>query len=211
MDEWIDSDDDSETEDEDKPKVKDEDDSDAEKKKKAKKNVPDKKKKRDLDDEAFEESDDGDEEGRELDYISDSSDRYHKQHNKMELLISQKFLNNCIHTYIYLIFYYFSEPDPESKANKEMSSVAEEDALRKLLTSDEDSDEEKKSNEEDADKDENNDNKNKKDAKDLKDGKESKDKRKKKLKKKAKDEKKGKFNYYLLNISILFGFLLWLW
>lgn len=35
-----------------------------------------KKKKRDSDDEAFEESDDGDEEGRELDYISDSSERY---------------------------------------------------------------------------------------------------------------------------------------
>jgi hypothetical protein len=35
-----------------------------------------KKKKKDFDDEAFEESDDGDEEGRELDYISDSSDRF---------------------------------------------------------------------------------------------------------------------------------------
>lgn len=35
-----------------------------------------KKKKRNSDDEAFEESDDGDEEGRELDYISDSSDRF---------------------------------------------------------------------------------------------------------------------------------------
>jgi Transcription initiation factor IIF, alpha subunit (TFIIF-alpha). len=35
-----------------------------------------KKKKKDSDDEAFEESDDGDEEGRELDYISDSSERF---------------------------------------------------------------------------------------------------------------------------------------
>lgn len=34
-----------------------------------------KKKKKKVNDEAFEESDDGDEEGRELDYISDSSDR----------------------------------------------------------------------------------------------------------------------------------------
>lgn len=34
-----------------------------------------KKNKKDVDDEAVEESDDGDEEGRELDYISDSSDR----------------------------------------------------------------------------------------------------------------------------------------
>lgn len=40
------------------------------------------------------------------------------------------------------------ESDPESKANKEMKSVAEEDALRKLLTSDEDSDEEKQSSDE---------------------------------------------------------------
>lgn len=35
-----------------------------------------KKKKKGSDDSALEESDDGDEEGRELDYISDSSDRY---------------------------------------------------------------------------------------------------------------------------------------
>ena len=35
----------------------------------------DKKKKRDVDVEAFEDSDDGDEEGREKDYISDSSER----------------------------------------------------------------------------------------------------------------------------------------
>lgn len=76
MDEWIDSDDDSESEDEDKPKEKNEDDSGDDAKKKGKKGQPEKKKKkRDLDGEAFEESDDGDEEGRELDYISDSSDR----------------------------------------------------------------------------------------------------------------------------------------
>lgn len=44
-----------------------------------------------------------------------------------------------------------SESEPETKANKELKSVAEENALRKLLTSDEDSDEEKsnKDNEED--------------------------------------------------------------
>lgn len=77
MDEWIDSDDDSESDDEDKEKKKKEDeDSDDGKKKKPKKGAFEKKKKkRDLDGEAFEESDDGDEEGRELDYISDSSDR----------------------------------------------------------------------------------------------------------------------------------------
>lgn len=79
-----------------------------------------------------------------------------------------------------------SEPDPESKANKEMKSVAEEDALRKLLTSDEDSDEEKKSGESDKEED---DAKNKKEAKEAKD-KETRDKKRKKLKKKDKDEKK---------------------
>lgn len=41
-----------------------------------------------------------------------------------------------------------SESEPEGKVNKELKSVAEEDALRKLLTSDEDSDEEKSSKDE---------------------------------------------------------------
>lgn len=41
-----------------------------------------------------------------------------------------------------------SESEPETKANKELKSVAEEDALRKLLTSDEDSDEEKSNKDE---------------------------------------------------------------
>lgn len=70
-----------------------------------------------------------------------------------------------------------------------MKSVAEEDALRKLLTSDEDSDEEKKTDDSDKEEDEA---KNKKDAKDAKEAKESRDKKRKKLKKKAKDEKKDK-------------------
>lgn len=83
---------------------------------------------------------------------------------------------------------FYSEPDPEAKANKEMKSVAEEDALRKLLTSDEDSDIEKKSDDSDKEEDEA---KNKKDAKDAKDAKEARDKKRKKLKKKSKDEKKG--------------------
>lgn len=86
-----------------------------------------------------------------------------------------------------------SEPDPESKANKEMKSVAEEDALRKLLTSDEDSDEEKKSDATDKEEDEAT---NKKDAKDAKEAKESRDKKRKKLKKKAKDDKKGFFFFF---------------
>ncbi|XP_055377506.1 general transcription factor IIF subunit 1 isoform X2 [Condylostylus longicornis] len=75
MDEWIDSDEDSESEDEDKEKKKEDSDDEGNSKKKGKKTTDKKKKKdRDLEDEAFEESDNGDEEGRELDYISDSSE-----------------------------------------------------------------------------------------------------------------------------------------
>ncbi|KAF7286728.1 transcription factor IIFalpha isoform X2 [Rhynchophorus ferrugineus] len=74
MDEWIDSsegDSDSEKED----KGEDEDDEGKSKKKKKGKNAGKKpKKKRDTDVEAIEDSDDGDEEGREVDYISDSSE-----------------------------------------------------------------------------------------------------------------------------------------
>lgn len=86
MDEWMDSDDMSSSDDDEKDPKEKKDDSDDEKaKKKAKakgKKGKDKKKKKDSDDEAFEESDDGDEEGRELDYISDSSDRFvHKLNN----------------------------------------------------------------------------------------------------------------------------------
>lgn len=72
MDEWMESDDDSDSsgdEDEEsknKKKNDGEDSNDDSKKKKGKKVKPDKKKKRDLDGEAFEESDDGDEEGREV-------------------------------------------------------------------------------------------------------------------------------------------------
>ncbi|XP_060810490.1 general transcription factor IIF subunit 1 isoform X2 [Amyelois transitella] len=85
------------------------------KKAKDKKKVAATKKKKKVEDEAFEESDDGDEEGRERDYISDSSE---------------------------------SESDHEMKVNKELKGVAEEDALRKLLTSDEDSEEEQEQKQE---------------------------------------------------------------
>lgn len=44
--------------------------------------------------------------------------------------------------------FYCSDSEPEGKPNKELKSVAEEDALRKLLTSDEESDEEKSDKEE---------------------------------------------------------------
>uniref|UniRef100_A0A1B0AK89 Transcription initiation factor IIF subunit alpha n=1 Tax=Glossina pallidipes TaxID=7398 RepID=A0A1B0AK89_GLOPL len=73
------------------------------------------------------------------------------------------------------------EPDPESKVDKDMKSVAEEDALRKLLTSDEEEEEENKSEESDNEDDE----KKKKDK-----NKEETTKDKKKNKNKNKDDKK---------------------
>ncbi|KAH8318767.1 hypothetical protein KR074_005693, partial [Drosophila pseudoananassae] len=78
------------------------------------------------------------------------------------------------------------EPDPEAKVDKDMKGVAEEDALRKLLTSDEEEEDEKKSDE--SDKDEADGEKKKKDK--SKDD-ASKDKKKKKP---GKDDKKGKSN-----------------
>ncbi|EDV93809.1 general transcription factor IIF subunit 1 [Drosophila grimshawi] len=77
------------------------------------------------------------------------------------------------------------EPDPESKMVKDMKGVAEEDALRKLLTSDEEEDEEKKSDE--SDKDEGDEKKKKEKNKDEA----TKDKKKKKQ---SKDDKKSKTN-----------------
>ncbi|XP_026764642.1 general transcription factor IIF subunit 1 [Galleria mellonella] len=117
MDEWIESGEDSS-----ESEAGEKEDSDSgSKKKKDKKAAANKKKKKKVEDEAFEESDDGDEEGREKDYISDSSD---------------------------------SESDHETKANKELKGVAEEDALRKLLTSDEDSEEEQEQKQESEQEDE---------------------------------------------------------
>lgn len=152
MDEWIDSDDDdSSVSSKDQDKEKDsENEEEKQKNKKGKKKeeaAKTKKKKRDVDGEAFEESDDGDEEGRELDYISDSSE---------------------------------DVSDLEVKVDKEMKGVAEEDALRKLLTSDEDSDEEReKSNEEEE-----------KEEEAAAKEKEHRDKKKKKPKKVSKESKK---------------------
>ncbi|XP_058452815.1 general transcription factor IIF subunit 1 [Malaya genurostris] len=163
MDEWIDSDELSSSDDDDEGKSKEKDsDEETDKKAKNKKKAlaESKKKKRDVDEEALEESDDGDEEGRELDYISDSSE---------------------------------SESEPEGKANKELKSVAEEDALRKLLTSDEDSeDEDKKSEEEDSKKEDDKNAKSKEKEKEAKDkeSKDSKKKKKNKKKKKSENDKK---------------------
>lgn len=77
----------------------------------------------------------------------------------------------------------------ETKPNKELKSVAEEDALRKLLTSDEDSEEEEKKSDEENENDEEKKKEGKeKDTKDIKD-KDGKQKKQKKNKKKPKDSK----------------------
>ncbi|XP_026840736.1 general transcription factor IIF subunit 1 [Drosophila persimilis] len=78
------------------------------------------------------------------------------------------------------------EPDPESKLDKDMKGVAEEDALRKLLTSDEEDEDEKKSDESDKDE---ADGEKKKKEKNKDEA--SKDKKKKKP---SKDDKKAKAN-----------------
>ncbi|SPP84246.1 general transcription factor IIF subunit 1 [Drosophila guanche] len=78
------------------------------------------------------------------------------------------------------------EPDPESKLDKDMKGVAEEDALRKLLTSDEEDEDEKKSDESDKDE---ADGEKKKKEKNKDEA--SKDKKKKKP---SKDDKKSKAN-----------------
>lgn len=121
IDDWMESDEDDSDSDGEVVKKKASDDEAAKKKKKG--TVVKKKKKHDSDAEAFEESDDGDEEGREREYISDSSE----------------------------------ESDIEQK--NEIKSVAEEDALRKQLVSDdeeaeeqEDKGEEEEEEAEDADK-----------------------------------------------------------
>ncbi|KAL0111695.1 hypothetical protein PUN28_013115 [Cardiocondyla obscurior] len=157
LDEWMDSDDDESDSDEEETKKESEDEEDAKKKKKDKAQLQNKKKKKNVsDNEAFEESDDGDEEGRECDYISDSS---------------------------------ASEPEDQVK------SVAEEDALRKLLASDEDDDDEEQTDKKDndEDKDEEEEGKEKDDKDKDKFGKEMDKRKDKKKKKKAKkkDQKKS--------------------
>uniref|UniRef100_A0AAG5CU90 Transcription initiation factor IIF subunit alpha n=1 Tax=Anopheles atroparvus TaxID=41427 RepID=A0AAG5CU90_ANOAO len=81
-----------------------------------------------------------------------------------------------------------SESDHDGKAVKEMKSVAEEDALRKLLTSDEDSEEEEKKSEEEEEKEEDKNGKSKEKDKESKE-KESKEVKKKKKSKKSKNKK----------------------
>ncbi|XP_076649022.1 transcription factor IIFalpha [Halictus rubicundus] len=163
MDEWMDTDDDDSPSDDEETKKKSDDEDDGKKKKGKGKVVSQKKKRKQKasDSEAFEESDDGDEEGRECDYISDSSDS-----------------------------------GSELEQQKEIKSVAEEDALRKLLASDEEEDDEEQADkkEGDEDKDEEDENKEKEDKdkdKNSKDSEKKKDKKKKKKLSKKKDLKKA--------------------
>lgn len=160
MDEWMDSDDDDSNSDEDNEKKASDEDKDSKKKKKAKEiNRKKKKKKNTSDTEAFEESDDGDEEGRECDYISDSS-----------------------------------ESESELEQQKEIKSVAEEDALRKLLASDEEDEDEDEDEKNDKEEDKDDDEENKeKDEKDKDKVNKESDKRKDKKKKKKKQSKKKDF------------------
>ncbi|XP_046400511.1 general transcription factor IIF subunit 1 isoform X2 [Ischnura elegans] len=117
MDDWVDSDD-GDDESEEGEGEKDEDAVKEKQKKGAKAKAKAKKKRRDSNDEAVEESDDGDEEGREVDYISDSSD---------------------------------SEIDLDENVKDSMKGVAEEDALRKLLDSEEEDEEDKEGREDEGD------------------------------------------------------------
>lgn len=98
------------------------------------------KKKPNTDESAGEESDDGDEEGRELDYISDSSERLVSWHVTLHYY---EFIS-------YLNFLLCSCSDHEAKVDKEMKGVSDETALRKMISSDEEDEEEeaKKSGEE---------------------------------------------------------------
>lgn len=81
-----------------------------------------------------------------------------------------------------------SDSEPDAKANKELKSVAEEDALRKLLTSDEDSEEEK-SNKDENDSDEEEKKKRPDDASKEHEAKAEKNKEKKREDKKSKMQK----------------------
>lgn len=92
MDEWMDS---SEAESSDEAEKEDEEEGKKPDKKKKKKDAPKKSKKRDTNTEAFEDSDDGDGEGRELDYISDSSES-EPENTKLESVAEEKALRKLL-------------------------------------------------------------------------------------------------------------------
>lgn len=152
---WMDSDDNSSESDEDKIKEKKED-SDNEKKKKDKKKKPGAEKKK-------KKKKDSDDEAFE------ESDDGDEEGRELDYISDSS----------------DSESEPETKPNKELKGVAEEEAL----TSDEDSDEEEKKSDEENENDEEKKKEGKEKEKDAKDGKDGKQKKKKKNKKKIKDSK----------------------
>ncbi|XP_049822923.1 general transcription factor IIF subunit 1-like [Aethina tumida] len=141
MDEWMESSDDDDSDDEEKKEGDDEDEG----KKKNKKADPKKnKKKRDTDVEAFEDSDDGDEEGRELDYISDSSESEPEDTN-LESVAEEKALKKLLNSDDE------SDSDDSDKSDKESNE-----------------DENNKENKDNDEKKDEKDNKNKKNKKKVK-------------------------------------------
>ncbi|KAK9885713.1 hypothetical protein WA026_012478 [Henosepilachna vigintioctopunctata] len=108
MDEWINSSDEDSSDEETKKEEEIDD------RKKSKKNEP-KKKKRDTNVEAIEESDDGDEEGRELDYISDSSDS-ESENTNLESVAEEKALRKLLN----------SDDEESEDSDEEMSNEDKE-------------------------------------------------------------------------------------
>ncbi|XP_044760981.1 general transcription factor IIF subunit 1 [Coccinella septempunctata] len=116
MDEWMNSSDDDSSDNDEVKEEEGEDKKDNKKKVKGKKNAP-KKKKRDTDKEAFEDSDDGDGEGRELDYISDSTDS-EPENTNLDSVAEEKGLKKLLNS---------DEEDEDSdKSDKEMSNEEED-------------------------------------------------------------------------------------
>ncbi|XP_017772911.1 PREDICTED: general transcription factor IIF subunit 1 isoform X2 [Nicrophorus vespilloides] len=144
MDEWMDS---SDGDSDEEAPEKEEDDEEKPDKKKIKKNDAKKKKnkKRDTDVEAFEDSDDGDGEGRELDYITDSSDS-EPENTKLEGVAEEKALRKLLN----------SDEESENDSDKSDKEMEKEDEENK------DKDEEKEG---EAEKDKKNKNNKKKKTK----------------------------------------------
>ncbi|KAK9891766.1 hypothetical protein WA026_016564 [Henosepilachna vigintioctopunctata] len=109
MEEWMNSSD----EDPSDKETKEEEEEEIQDRKKSKKDVP-RKKKRDTNVEAFEDSDDGDGEGRELDYISDSSDS-EPENTNLESVAEEKALRKLLN----------SEDEESEDSDKEMSNEDE--------------------------------------------------------------------------------------
>ncbi|XP_023012958.1 transcription factor IIFalpha [Leptinotarsa decemlineata] len=143
MDEWMESSNDESSEEEEKEET-----DDADKKKKTKKADPKKTKKRDTEGEAFEDSDDGDDEGRELDYISDSSDS-EPENTNLEGVSEEKALRKLLN----------SDEESEDDSDKSDKEQSNEDEQK-------DKDEDK--NEETDDKNKTKKKKGKKNKKDIK-------------------------------------------